>query len=140
MLTKIAAGLLAAFLGVASAGAIAIYQSGIGTVRVKTPDVSLFIPVPMGLIRVGLALTPAQHLDKIRRELRPHREILTVAIGELVRAPDAVFVEVVDGSEHVLVEKRGGHLHVTVHSDDEDVELKIPLHSVEEAVRALIGE
>ncbi|HUG44870.1 MAG TPA: hypothetical protein VMN76_11590, partial [Acidobacteriota bacterium] len=132
--------LLAAFLGVASAGAIAIYQSGIGTVRVKTPDVSLFIPVPMGLIRVGLALTPAQHLDKIRRELRPHREILTIAIGELVRAPDAVFVEVVDGSELVLIEKRGGNLYVTVHSDDEDVELKIPLHSVEEAVRALIGE
>lgn len=140
MFTKIAAGLLAAFLGVASAGAIAIYQSGIGTVRVKTPDLSLFIPVPMGLIRVGLALTPTRHLEKIRRELEPHREILTVAIAELVQAPDAVFVEVITESERVLIEKRGGQLFVIVRTEDEDIELKIPLDSVEEAVRTLIGE
>jgi len=62
---------------------------------------------------------------------------LNAVADELERYPDMEIVEVDDGDEHVRVAMRGGALYVDVHSDREDVEVRIPARTVRLALETL---
>ena len=101
------------------------------------PDISF--SVPAALVGAGLKLVPhvvpheewqrARH--DIESELSQIPPESRAAAGELIRQirdmPDAVIVEVHDGTDHVTVAKRGGDLKVSVRSEDADVDVTVPV-------------
>lgn len=132
MIIKLGVGVLAAVLGLVSAGVIALFQGGMATVYVETSELTLFLPVPMAAAELALKLVPEEDLRQISRELAPHKELVLAALHELSNCPDAVLVEVRSPDERVLVEKKGNDLIVDVDDPREaQVHVVVPLESVE---------
>lgn len=115
----------------------AVLNSSIMLVTVHNDDVKLLIPVPLALAQIALAFCP----DEVKRievpELAQYIPYLEDVVTALQEAPDAVFVEVEDGSDHVRVYKEGGLLKVTVRArTDEQVTVQIPFVSMMAVVHA----
>ena len=137
MFLKIAGAILAGYMFVFTLFAIVVAQSGIAVVHVvnhKKGD-SLFVPVPMALGSVGLALMPDHALASVRKELGPHRKIVNAAIRELRNCPDGPFVEVEGRDKLVVIEKRGDNIVVNVESEEEDVYIRVPLDGTQKSSR-----
>jgi len=140
MLIKIAIGFLAAFLGLFSACTIVLLQAGVGSVYVDNKDVSLWLPVPMAIVDLGLWVIPKKDLQDVRENLVPVKDLVSAGFHELQNSPDATFVEVKTPDESVLVLKQGSDLVVDVDSRTEGkVRVKLPLHSLERILRTLGG-
>lgn len=91
----------------------------------------LVVPVPLALAQLGLALAPDEikyvDIDEAGRYL-PYLERI---VDELRDAPDGLFVEVEDGSDHVRVYKEADALKVEVDErGSETVRVSVPLASV----------
>ena len=122
----------------------ACFATGVAIVDVREggPDGHRFVvPVPLMVAQAALAFAPvdATRLDiaehggpELRRQLGAAREVLAA----LADAPDGELVRVEEEAQLVVVEKRGGSLHVSVHDGDDDVEVNVPLEAVLEAVPA----
>ncbi len=138
MIIKLGVGLLAAVLGLISAGVIALFQGGIATVYVQTSELTLFIPVPVAAAELALQFVPEEEMRQVREDLAPHKELVLAALQELSNCPDAVFVKVRSRDENVTVEKKGSDLIVDVDSPGEaKVYVVIPLRSVGSIFAAL---
>lgn len=138
----LAVGLFA--LSVLTAGTVLAATGGFASVRVheEGPDgTSLFIPVPAGLVDLalytGVHFVPERELARIREDLGEWGPALKASARELADAPDAVLVSVVDGSERVLVEKRGRRLLISVDSPGETVRVSVPASLLPRALAAL---
>lgn len=112
-------------------------------VDVKTAppdDVHVKLPVPLGAVRVALALMPdratraevpgdvAVHLDQARAVLR-----------ELDAAPDATFLTVKAPGSDVRIAKEGGILVLDVKDDGEKVACRLPVAAVRAALEEWDG-
>lgn len=120
----------------------AVMNSSVLLVDVQEPDAPhMVIPVPLSVVRAGLAFAP----DEARRvrapELAEHLPRLARLVDELRGAPDAVLVRVDDRDEHVDVSKEGDALRVRV-VDGEHTAAKIdlPLRSVKALLEAYDAE
>jgi hypothetical protein len=120
----------------------ACFATGVAVVDVREggPDGHrVVVPVPLVIAQAALALAPA---DATRLDLSEHggaelREQLRAAHGvleALADAPDGELVRVEEPGTQVVIEKRGGSLHVEVHDGDDDVEVNVPLDAALEAV------
>jgi hypothetical protein len=92
-------------------------------VDVRTPapeQVNLKIPVPLGLIRLGLALAPDRELAvEAPAELREQREVALAVLRALDESPDGTtFVRVTSPDASVRIAKEGGRLVVEVDAED----------------------
>lgn len=115
----------------------AVLNSSIMLVTVHNDDVRLSIPVPLALAQIAVAFAP----DEVKRievpELAQYIPYLEDIVAALQEAPDAVFVEVEDGNDHVRVYKEGDLLKVTVReSTDKQVTVQIPFVSMMAVVHA----
>jgi len=136
MLIKIAVGCLAAFLGIFSACTVVVLQAGVGSVYVKNEEVTLWLPVPMAAVDLGLWFIPAKELEDVQENLLPVRDVILAGFHELQNIPDATLVEVETPDESVLVLKEGNDLVVDVDSrTDGKVHVKLPLDSLERILR-----
>lgn len=130
---KVVASLcLLGFLMVALAGA-AFVNAGTMMVQVheKSSDgVSLTLPVPVALARLGLAFVPDEYLAEARHELEPWMPAVEALLSELARCADGVLVEVESEDERVSIIKRGNSLIIDVDTRDEEVHLSIPVKAV----------
>jgi hypothetical protein len=108
-------------------------------VTVDSPDPdgeSVRISVPLSLVE---SLLPMVNVEPLREgrlvidELDLERIDLRGILVELSKVDDADFVKVRDGSETVLVSKRGGFLHVDVDGGEggERVRVRVPLSIVD---------
>jgi hypothetical protein len=121
------------------AGTVA--SSGLVTVSVHEsgPDgMDLFIPVPAGLVKVGLALTPvvlsmvdSHALDHELERYREELDLILPAVVEMLSVletmPDATLVEVEGRDEYVKVTKEGRKIRVLVDEPDARVSISIPV-------------
>lgn len=101
------------------------------------PDISF--SVPAALVGAGLRLAPHvvphEEWERARHDIEAELSQIPpesrAAAGELIRQlrdmPDAVIVEVEDGTDHVTVSKQGGDLRVSVRSTDADVDVTVPV-------------
>ena len=103
MLIKLLVVIGGAVAGLIFAAVLALFQGGIATVYVRSPEATVFVPVPMALVDIALAFVPSEELADARRELGPYRDVIRVALEELADCPDATFVEVEGPEETVLV-------------------------------------
>jgi hypothetical protein len=107
--------------------AIDVVEKSPGGARIK-------LVVPGALVNFCLsfvpAAMPADERERLREEIGRYEPLLAAVVDELEKAPDMVFVEVEEGTEHVTIAKRDGHLVIDVETDDEDVSVKVPVASV----------
>lgn len=105
---------------------------GFATVRVheKSEGFRLYIPVPAVLLNAGLSAVAAggafEHVPPLPEEAVRYTGVARDMLVELIDGPDATFVEVVDGEDHVIVAKRHGRFIVQVRSPDADVDVSVP--------------
>ncbi|UCF39149.1 MAG: hypothetical protein JSU96_10045 [Acidobacteriota bacterium] len=138
MILKLGATLLAVIMGMLSAGTVALLQGGVATVYVENEEVDLWIPVPMAAVELAVRFVPEKELAGARRDIEPYKELITLALNELISCPDVVLVEVEAPGESVLVKKEGGNLIVDVQGT-ETVRVKIPLDSAQRIIDAIAG-
>jgi len=108
-----------------------VMNSSVMMVSVDNEDVTLTVPVPLALAQLALAFAP-QEVKRIEvpeiGKIMPH---VRRVVEELQSSPDGIFVEVIDGSDHVKVFKEGGLLRVQVEDgDNEQVDVAIPFESM----------
>jgi len=99
------------------------------------------IHVPAILAPAAMHLMPDVTIDDIRMEMGPEAEqaleLAAAVMGELERVPDGVFVEVMDRTDIVIIEKRAGKLHIYVDTPDETVRVEVPIRAVRQTLKAL---
>jgi hypothetical protein len=139
MFLKIAGLILAGYALVFGLFCVVAFQNGIAIVDVTNhrSGKRIFLPAPMVLANIGVSLIPDHALRDVQRELGPHRQLAEVAIDELRSCPDGPFVEVDGKEQHVLVEKRGDNIVVSVESPNEDVFIKVPLRGAKKLIAQL---
>jgi len=120
----------------AGAGVVALAYST-GTVTVDVDDgqgTDFTVPLPAGLIPMALRFLPDEVCRELEREVQPSWEGVRRAVDEMNRIPDAVLVQVESGQDHVRVVKEDGRIVVRVWSDEEHVNVAVPLHMVSSVV------
>jgi hypothetical protein len=123
-----------------SSGAVvagSVMYSGMVHIKVheRGPDgVNLNLPVPAAFLEAGLASAsgwiPASKKAEIESKLAPYQGQLDSLFDQLEAMPDAVLVAVDSDKEQVRIEKQGRNLRITVHSEQEDVEISLPVGSL----------
>ena len=90
-------------------------------IRTPAPDrVNLKIPVPLGVVRLALALAPDREVAvEAPAELRQQRDVALAVLKALDESPDGTtFVRVSSPDAKVRIAKEGGRLVVDVDADD----------------------
>jgi hypothetical protein len=121
------------------AGTAVVYRSGSVSIEVEPRDgrgVSLRLPA--GLLDLALAATPSSVFDELAhemgREARDVWPIVDALADELDACPDATFVEVHRGGEHVTIAKRRGRFVIRVDTPYERVRLAFPIGTARRVV------
>lgn len=142
MFLKIAGLILAGYTLVFGLFCVVMLHSGIAIVDVKNhrDGSHFFVPIPMALGNVGVALLPSNAFADMQRQIGPHKEILNAAIEELRNCPDGPLVQVQNKRENVLIEKKGDNLIVNVQDRHEDVYIRVPLSGTQHLVTQLLAE
>jgi hypothetical protein len=115
------------------------FQTGIAVINVhdKVHGKRVFVPVPVGLMNLGLNMIPGEMLSQVRNDLGPHKKVVQSLAKELENIPDTDFVEVQGKDEHILVSKSGGNLIIDVQTPDETVYVSVPIRSTGNIVSKL---
>jgi hypothetical protein len=105
---------------------VEVHQTGPG-------GTTLYLPVPAGLLYLGMDLLPlfdrGHELRRARREIGDWAPFVAAAMQSIEECPDAVLVDVRDGAETVKIVKEGRKLRVRVHDrDGSNVEISLPSH------------
>ena len=130
-------------LGIASTVAFAtIYTFREGLIKV---DVDEFRPggshvhvwVPAAAVPAALHFAPRHHLQNAAEHLEPFMPAIRQLAKELRKYPDAQFVDVVDGSDHVKISTRGGKLQIDVVDPGDSVHVTVPISTLEDVASQL---
>src|SRR5262245_8521472 len=121
---------LAVGAGVAATGVVVV------DVRELGPDGShIVLPVPLALVRAAAAFVPPQQAGGHGwREAAPRVDAARDVLQALAEAPDGELVRVEEPDEQVVIAKEGRLLHVQVKGRDEDVDVRVPLGAVLDAL------
>jgi hypothetical protein len=115
------------------------FQTGIAVLNVhdKISGRHVFIPVPVGLVNVGLNMVPGEMLMQVKQDLGPHRKIVQSLATELENIPDADFVDVQTKKERVLISKRGDNMIIDAQTRDQTVYISVPIRATGNIVAKL---
>ncbi len=124
----------AIFLSAAIVAASVLVAPPVGvSVHIKQEGIKFWVPVPSLWLETGAALVPFDDLglDDMPEEARQAIRAASGMMDELGRIDDAQLVEVETGEETVKISKRGKLLHVEVRSADADVDIDVPISTLE---------
>lgn len=115
------------------------FQTGIAVINVndKVHSKRVFVPVPVGLMNLGLNMIPGEMLSQVNQELGPRRKIVQSLANELENMPDTDFVEVQGKDQHVLISKNGRNLIIDVQTPEETVYVSVPIRATGNIVSKL---
>jgi hypothetical protein len=88
--------------------------------------------VPATTVSLGMRVVPRHRLEHVAAEVRPYLPVLREAAKELKKFPDAKFLEVEDGMEHVFIGTEDGKIRIDAVSSSEKVQLWIPIETIED--------
>src|SRR5579885_1119417 len=135
VVTIVALALLAVPVGATLLLAGSLVTQGVVTVNVKEArqdGTHLFLPVPAGLVYLGLDLLPlfdrVGELAKARQEAGPWAPVAAAALESLEDCPDAVLVDVEERGQTVKIVKSGRSIEIQVHDHGDDVHISLPAH------------
>lgn len=144
-LTIVAIALLAVPVGATLllAGSLAIH--GVVTVKVnetKPGGATVYVPVPAGLLYLGLDLLPLLDRDgelaRARQEMGDWAPVAAAALQSFEDCPDAVLVDIQDHGDTVRIVKEGGSIEIQVHDRDGDVRISLPAHLFSRVARQFV--
>lgn len=135
-LAKAALGVSGALV---AAGAYTFHE---GVIRVDVDEFRaggsrVHLWVPAALVPMSMHFVPKHHLCNAADHAREFLPVAHALFKELRNFPDAEFVEVKDGEQHVHIRTRGGKLQIDVDDPDEKVHLLVPLSTVDDVVGQL---
>lgn len=135
-LAKAALGVSGALV---AAGAYTFHE---GVIRVDVDEFRaggsrVHLWVPAALVPMSMHFVPKHHLCNAADRAREFLPVAHALFKELRNFPDAEFVEVKDGEQHVHIRTRGGKLQIDVDDPDEKVHLLVPLSTVDDVVGQL---
>jgi len=110
--------------------AASVVRAGMMTVSIHEPGKHIDLHLPAAVVYLGMDLLPLVLDDDVSAEIRAnlgeHRQAVAAALRELERAPDAVLVDVQNGSERVRISKQGHSLEIHVVNPDGTYEISLP--------------
>ena len=93
--------------------------------------------VPAAAIPMAMHFVPDKHWRHVSEQAREAMPILHAFVKELKKYPDAEFVQVDDGDQHVRMRTHGGRLQIDVDTPDEKVHVLCPLSTIEDVTSQL---
>jgi len=93
--------------------------------------------VPAAAIPMAMHFVPEKHLHHAAYEAREAMPILHAFVKELKKYPDAEFVQIDDGDQHVRMCTHGGKLQIDVDAPDQRVHVLCPLSTIEDVTSQL---
>jgi hypothetical protein len=90
--------------------------------------------VPAALVPMTLHFVPKQHLREAAMHSQEFTQLAHALIKELKKFPEADFVEVKDGEQHVQIRTHASKLQIDVDEPGENVHLLIPLSTIDDVV------
>ncbi len=133
---KIAFGIALAiavmFAATVTWAASSVVRDGLITVSVQERGPNgtrLYLPIPGAAVRaaVGAVELGGNRHQQFRARLSEVQPLLAALGEELEACPDMRLIEVESDHEHIVVEKRGGSLRITVDDRGEHVSISFPL-------------
>jgi hypothetical protein len=125
-------------LGITSTVAFAtIYTFREGVIRVDVDESRaggshVHVWVPAAAVPIAVHFTPSHHMRTAGEKIEPWLPTIRQLTKELQKYPNADFVDVQDGAQHVQVRTRGGKLQIDVHEPGQDVHVAVPIDTIEE--------
>jgi hypothetical protein len=83
--------------------------------------------VPAAAVPMALHFAPKQDLRQAAREAGPYLPTMRTLTKELVKYPEATFVDVQGPDQHVRIQTHNGKLQIDVHDNGDTVHLLCPL-------------
>ncbi len=131
-------------LGMASTVALAtVYTFREGVIRVDVDEfraggshIHLFVPA--AVVPAALHLAPRRHMHEAMENAQEWLPTLRQLTKELKKYPEAEFVDVVDGSDHVRVRTHAGKIQIDVESPDETVHVACPISTIDDISSQLV--
>ena len=137
LLAKLALGFCST---IAVAGAYTFHD---GILRVEDESISggrhVHVWLPAAIVPMAMQVVPSRHLNHAVAQVGPWLPTLRALTKELKHYPDAEFVDVEDGRQHVRVRTEHGKLLIDVTEPDETVHVACPLSMIEEVSSQLEG-
>jgi hypothetical protein len=93
--------------------------------------------VPAAIVPMALHVTPRHRIERATSQARPWLPTLRALTKELEKYPEAEFVEVRDGNQHVRIRTHGGKLLIDVTEPDETVRVVCPLAMIQDVSEQL---
>jgi len=134
LLAKVALGLCGT---VAVAG---VYTFREGVMRVdedRNDGRHVHVWVPAAIVPMALHVVPSRHLERALEHAGPWLPTLRALTKELKKFPEAEFVEVQDGHQHVRIRTHQGKLLIDATEPGETVHVACPLVMMEDIAREL---
>ena len=122
---------------VAVAGAYTFHE---GIMRVEDDHFDgrhVHVWVPAAIVPMALHVVPTRRLERALENAGPWLPALRELTKELKRYPEADFVEVQDGRQHVRIRTHQGKLLIDAIEPDETVHVACPLVMLEDIAREL---
>lgn len=112
--------------------ASSVMRDGLITVSVQergAHGTRLYLPIPGAAVRaaVGMVELGGQRHQQFRARFSEVQPVLAALGEELGACPDMRLVEVESEHEHIVIEKRGGSLRITVDDRGDHVNITFPL-------------
>jgi hypothetical protein len=93
--------------------------------------------VPAAIVPMALHVVPRHRLERAMADARPWLPTLRALTKELERYPEAEFVEVRDGNQHVQIRTHNRKLLIDVTEPGENVHVACPLVMIEDVSEQL---
>ena len=118
-----------------------VIQAGFVVVHVKSREANIWVPVPIAMGQlVGAFINFPLHYQSEFEKALEYREAVTEILSQLKDLPDTDLVEVTRPHEHVRISKRGDSLWIDVKNAQEKVQVRLPLRTAEQFLRAFNHE
>jgi hypothetical protein len=93
--------------------------------------------VPAAAVPMAMHLAPKKDMIHCAEHAREFLPVARAIIREMKKYPDAEFVEVMDGADHVRVRTHDGKLQIDVDEPGEKVHVLCPLSTIDDVTRQL---
>jgi len=145
VLTIVGIVLLAVPVGATLLVAGSLVTHGLVTVKVnetKPGGMTVYVPVPAGLLYLGMDLLPLLDRDgelaRAREEMGDWAPFAAAALESFEDCPDAVLVDIQDHGDTVRIVKEGRSIEIQVHDRDGDVHISLPAHLFSRVARTFV--
>ena len=123
----------------AVAGAYTFHQ---GILRIDVDEYRaggshVHVLLPAATVPMVMHLVPRQNMECMSKDARDALPVVHAIVKELNKYPNTEFLDIVNGSEHVLVRTKRGKLQIDDVASDKNVHVLCPLATIEDVASQL---